>query len=419
MMSNVFVIVMSFLCAYLFMEGKAYHEEGAFSTILKMGVSAALFCILSTMLSFFAWSSFLLIYLLVFFYYQYRCESEAAIHIAWYLGIWIVSVSLHMLSFQAMQHAYQWDYTIVSLPSFIILFSIVCIGISVALKLQNHAFVLAQSSLCRSLWVGVIVLVYNCLFQTVSVSFYEIMAILLFLLCFLYRMSMRLEIKNQRILNEKIAQLQRKENTERYAWLSKENEHMARTIHDMKKHLMILDTYMMEHPNEEMEAYRSQVAKQTDDMLASICYGNPMIDRILNTFTRRMKEEGISFNLEMDDVDLTFLSPVDLSAVLSNMLDNAMESVQKVQDKFILLKIKKVEPNFIVIKMKNSCAYVKSKDGNIHTTKKDTLYHGFGLRNMEQIAHNYHGYVHTDFDDKHSIFMTSVSFQYDPYTTDV
>lgn len=419
MIDHLFFIVMSFLCAYVFLEGRLYHEEGEFSTILKIGMSVVLFFILSSFFSFPIWCILLLIYLFFFFCCNYRKEVDIMIHIAWFIGICIGSMGIHTLMFQTLLQAYQWEFTIQSLPSYILLFTLIILGISFVLKICNHRYILPQHTLYTFLFVLVIVLVYRCLFQSVPISFYQILALLLFLLFFLYRITLRLEMKQQRILNEKIVQLQSKENKERYEWLVKENEHMARTIHDMKKHLTILDTYMEEHPNDEMEAYREQVAKQTDEMLASICYGNPMINRILNTYTHKMKEENIVFNLEMDDMDLSFISPVDLSAVLSNMLDNAMESCQKMQEKFILLKIKKVEPHFIVIKMKNSCAYVKSKEGQIYTTKKDVLYHGFGLRNMEQIAHNYHGYLHTEFDDKHKIFMTSVSFQYDPLTTDV
>lgn len=419
MITNLFFPVMSFLCFYTFMEGMLYHEEGEFSTILKIGGSLSVFSILSNVLTFPIWCTSLLLYLFVFFYYNYRSEADIIIHILWFTGICFVSAILHGISYQAMLHAYHWDFTLGSLPSVILLFTYMMLGMMIVLKMQNHRYILPQNIIYVFLLILNFIFVYGCLFQEVPVSFYQIPALFLFLFFFLYRMTLRLEVKNQRILNEKIIQLQSKENKERYEWLVKENEHMARTIHDMKKHLTILDTYMEEHPNDEMEAYREQVAKQTDEMLASISYGNPMINRILNTYTHKMKEEGIVFNMEMDDMDLSFISPVDLSAVLSNMLDNAMESCSRVEEKFILLKIKKIEPHFIVIKMKNSCAYVKSKDGQIYTTKKDTLYHGFGLRNMEQIAQNYHGYLHTEFDDKHKIFMTSVSFQYDPLTTDV
>ena len=77
--------------------------------------------------------------------------------------------------------------------------------------------------------------------------------------------------------------------------------------------------------------------------------------------------------------------PVDMSAIFCNMVENAIESCVKCKQRVIQLKIRK-EKGYVFIKMKNSCESVHQVGERMLSTKEDTFYHGFGLRNMQDVA---------------------------------
>lgn len=99
--------------------------------------------------------------------------------------------------------------------------------------------------------------------------------------------------------------------------------------------------------------------------------------------------------------------PVDMSAIFCNMVENAIESCVKCKQRVIQLKIRK-EKGYVFIKMKNSCESVHQVGERMLSTKEDTFYHGFGLRNMQDVAQKYQGDLHCCFDQEHQLFITKI-----------
>lgn len=394
--------------AYVYMEGILAHEEGSFRHILSyLGIASL--CLLFSFLPYpfsFLLSNF---FILSFLFLVYHKETNGVrTLIQFYLFICILLL-FHTSVFHIVTELTYQPISLISLPSTLFLFSEMFILLPLLIQRQQKQYTLPAfpvlSFLVFLLWLLL------CKQLVASTSWLCLYFCLLLVIAILMKQSIRLELLSKRILNEQVTQLQTKENEERYAWLLQENQYMARTIHDMKKHLVLLDTYMHEHEDETLATYRQEVAKQADEMLECLRYGNPMVDRIISIYATKLKEANISLNIEMDDVDISFIEPVDFSAVLMNMLDNALTSCMQAKEKFILLKIKEISPEVLVIKMKNSCDFIKNQEGHLVTSKKDSLYHGFGLKNMEQIAKAYKGAMHTSYDEEHHIFTTTVRFE--------
>lgn len=221
-----------------------------------------------------------------------------------------------------------------------------------------------------------------------------------------FRMFYTMETSKDNVLELTIQRYADKENKERFIILEKENKMIMQQLHDMKKHLRMLDE--IQQSQEELETYKKEIENKTDEMLYSKVSGNTMIDRILQTYRPRFQSASIQCNVEIDDVDYSFIDIIDMSALLSNLLDNAIESCLKCEDRFILLKMKK-RTGFVVIKMKNSCMNILEEDGELKTTKEDSLYHGFGMRNIEIIASKYKGELKYHFEQEHHLFITTIT----------
>lgn len=231
---------------------------------------------------------------------------------------------------------------------------------------------------------------------------------IIFSMCFmiLFRMFYTMQLGKENVLKLTIQRYADKENNEKYEMMEKENQIIMRQMHDMKKHLQILDN--LTENSEQYSTYKEEITKKAEELLSVRQTGNVLIDRILQTYRPRFHEEHIQCNVEVDDIDYSFIAPVDMGALLANLLDNAMESCRKCDDRFLLLKIKQ-QRQLVVIKMKNSCREVNVFEGELLTTKSDQLYHGYGMRNISMIAKKYGGSLNYEFDEEHHVFVTSIS----------
>jgi sensor histidine kinase regulating citrate/malate metabolism len=87
---------------------------------------------------------------------------------------------------------------------------------------------------------------------------------------------------------------------------------------------------------------------------------------------------------------------MDLCSVFGNALDNAIESALKIDDlEKRLIKIAIYSKNkLLLIRIENFFLNpLQIFNGNFLTTKKDTQYHGYGLKSIKSIVEKYGGSV--------------------------
>ena len=97
-----------------------------------------------------------------------------------------------------------------------------------------------------------------------------------------------------------------------------------------------------------------------------------------------------------DGTLLDFMAEMDISALFGNVLDNAIESVEKLDDKekrLIHLSVAK-QKNFLRIRSENYTEEkITFKNGMPVTTKKDKRFHGFGMKSIQSTVRKYGGSV--------------------------
>lgn len=89
------------------------------------------------------------------------------------------------------------------------------------------------------------------------------------------------------------------------------------------------------------------------------------------------------------------LNDIDICILLGNMLDNAIEACELVEDKVerkISIKIR-IVANAMYISCKNSCIETEL---NLHTKKSDKINHGIGIRSMTSVVDKYCGHIKFD-----------------------
>ena len=176
--------------------------------------------------------------------------------------------------------------------------------------------------------------------------------------------------------------------------LSKENIDMVnRKYHDLKHQINLLKTQAyvgkstsyLEKMEREIRVYETQ--NKT---------GNQILDAVLTNKAMICQNKEIELKFIVDGGALSFMEDMDVSALFGNMLDNAIESAEKQQEKqkrLIWLYVTK-EKQFVRIRTENYCdEKVRFKNGMPVTTKKDRRLHGYGMKSIKSTVEKYHGSV--------------------------
>ncbi len=170
--------------------------------------------------------------------------------------------------------------------------------------------------------------------------------------------------------------------------------------HDWKNHLLAINALVQEENFEELKQYMSEISETIEKSEDYIFSGNSMTDAILNQKIELAKSKNICIDLKCDLLDKLKLSDKDICMMLANLLDNAIEAAEKVEEnRRIEIRIAKNKSMFL-LKVANS---TRKKQGIIQsyfaTDKKDKKLHGFGLLSVERIVKQYEGNMEIVYDD--------------------
>jgi hypothetical protein len=168
--------------------------------------------------------------------------------------------------------------------------------------------------------------------------------------------------------------------------------------HDMKHQIQFLK-------NEQDPVKRNEFLDRMENEIKSFELqnktGNAILDTILTGKSLYCYKHGITMTSVADGKLLDFMDVVDICNIFGNALDNAIESVMRIEDKekrLIHVTVSKLN-DFVMIRIENYYEGSLFTDGSDYiTTKSDKKYHGYGIKSIKYTADRYEGavYINTD-----------------------
>lgn len=169
--------------------------------------------------------------------------------------------------------------------------------------------------------------------------------------------------------------------------------------HDLKNMLLTMNYLLDEGKTDEVKKMIKQVSSN-EVLTKKINSNNEVLNALLNIKIREHPEINFITNINIDKLKI---NSIDLSSLLGNSLDNAIDAVSSIIEgnKEIYIDIKE-EYNIIYFMIKNTYNKKPIKQGGkFLTSKSDKKNHGLGILSMKKIAKNYDGEVNITVDEKY------------------
>ncbi len=164
--------------------------------------------------------------------------------------------------------------------------------------------------------------------------------------------------------------------------------------HDYHNHIQTLKAYMSLTQYDEAVKYLDKLEEDLSNVDTVLRTGNVMVDAILNSKLTLLREKNIAVNVTAIVPENIPISGIDLSILIGNMLDNAMEACMQISDekeRFIRIYIDIIKKQFYICITNSMAVKTKNKENVFLSNKGEN--HGFGLLRIDSIVNKYNGYI--------------------------
>lgn len=191
-------------------------------------------------------------------------------------------------------------------------------------------------------------------------------------------------------------------------YLEEKYDETAKIRHDIKNHISCALTMAEQTEHETLIEYLRDLSEEKIVLVDNYVKTNrKVLNAVINTKYKTAKTKGIDIQCIVMD-ELNNINNLDISVLLSNLLDNAIEACEKNQKTSeINLKIWS-DAGYYCIELNNTVeSDILVDNPYLLTSKEDKQFHGIGLRSVRAIVDKYNGMI--NFYQKSNKFYVYVS----------
>lgn len=215
-------------------------------------------------------------------------------------------------------------------------------------------------------------------------------------------------VKNRMELYElKTAKFQQEIDEKYFEAIEQSQTAIRQFSHDTKNHLQqirYLDNV------EEIHKYLDIIINDVEKISYVRISSNKMLNLVISKYSAICEKKNIKFTPEVKLANLCYIDDVDLSTLLNNLLDNAVEAAELSEDGFIEFKIFSKNSKFDGIIIKNTCINApKHFNKELITSKQDKHLHGLGMSIVKKVLKKYEAVYDWNYHEETKIFETSIA----------
>lgn len=184
-------------------------------------------------------------------------------------------------------------------------------------------------------------------------------------------------------------------------------ENITRSLrHDIKNHLLSISALAQKNDDLPVMEYTDKLYHYFQPSIGNVSSGNIIIDSILNGKRALASEKGIDLRMEVAIPAKLLIHDVDMTILLGNLLDNAIENFDSESGEAVELEMR-YDRGRLFIRLANPYSREgKVPEGDFRTRKKDKKNHGFGLQNIRSVVAKYNGEMNIE--NRENIFLVEI-----------
>lgn len=333
---------------------------------------------------------------------------------AWSLACMFISLGIITVTIFTMYHIRTWTELIdlgmysfgqtLSFDTFFALLMLTCIAVKMKHRNIKRDIVNIEVIVCYSLLHYVITAVYFSDYSAISernIFFYNLLQLMMsVLLLGQYYIFMANQESDRHMEELKLLQKERDYNL-RYYELAKENENKtAQLRHDLQNEIQTVRALIKDGEFDNAENIWSEMQSRLNSTKAVQYCSMPLLNAVLNVKLSDVDSSNISTDIVLQSCELMPLSPYNVCSLFANLLDNAIEAVNKEDANREIIMHSMVKNGLFLLKVQNTCTHEPQFDENMHfVSDKQEPDHGHGSRIVRRIVQEHSGQYMTELED--------------------
>ena len=187
------------------------------------------------------------------------------------------------------------------------------------------------------------------------------------------------------------------------------DERYKERIHNIKYYMKQIGIYLEVRQYEKIAGVLTElqigIHKEERDLICS----NRFLNALLIDYRGVAKKNHVHTDIFVEaGFKIEFMREIDITSVLGNLLDNALEAAEKCEKGIVSvalymenggsLAICRIENNYV--------GELKNEGTKLLTTKENPELHGFGLQNVKRLVEEYSGYIQQEYEK--GVYVTTV-----------
>lgn len=181
------------------------------------------------------------------------------------------------------------------------------------------------------------------------------------------------------------------------AYIKKSNdmykEHMALQKQHYE-HMLALNSMCTSEDNSQIKKYLSQLTNEVSSKKPVEYTGNRELDAVIAPFVLEAESKNIKVQFKGRVSDNVAIDMFDMCTIISNLLNNAIEACEKIQEDKRIIEFEIAGYNsqiFISVRNSYDMESIINQKQKFITTKEDKQNHGIGLENVRRTVKKYDG----------------------------
>ena len=198
---------------------------------------------------------------------------------------------------------------------------------------------------------------------------------------------------------------------EQYDYQLRQSVAVRRFKHDIINHVGALRELVNQKKTEDAKEYIDTIWNIQEGFDLKIHTGDSFLDVIMNYYLYLAAKQSIKFAVSGKLVGKMHLEMFDITTLMGNILQNAMEATIKADDPKIQVEFIEHKKEFFIVVSNSVVEKPNIKKDFFMTSKRDKMNHGFCMKNIVAVVEKYYGeyYMESIEENGGKLFKISIS----------